>query len=540
MSVLTPLFSRVQQVIYRVGVSRYQARQIKEQTTARKAPAQRSLDFSPFLASLATLSDERVQALDKRLHDAPIPTIQHRLAEQELTSVELTLYYLARIQRLDVNRLNSIIELNPDALSIAETLDQERRAGKLRGPLHGIPVVLKDNIGTGDRLHTTAGALALVDARADRDAFLVSRLREAGAIVLGKTNLSEWANYMSNHSVNGFSAVGGQTRNPHGSYDVGGSSSGSAVAIAARFAPLAVGTETYGSIINPAGQNAIVGLKPSLGLISRDRIVPITDATDTAGPMARNVTDLSLLFSALAGPDLNDPMSHTAYATKNLELAPTVPAEGLDGLRIGWLQPEPQRAGDQQVFTQAIEALRRAGATVVKVSFTPPKIAFDPLMRFGFKTGVNAYLAATQAPIASLADILAFNRQNLQQRAPYGQRRLEKALQETISQADYDQLVQEQRAAALAAVRQALADERLDALLTFDAYATFGGVFPMAGVPTLSVPAGRRASGEPVGMVLIADYLQDGRLLAIAAAFERVRDMTSPLAKKLAFDDNRS
>lgn len=521
MPVMPPLSRRIQRFVYQLGVSRYHARQIKEQTTSRKSARQHLLDFSPFLTGLATLTSERAQALDERLHGATIPDIQRWIAKGELTSVELMRYYLARIKRLDVGRLNSVIELNPDALSIAEALDQERQAGKLRGPLHGIPVLLKDNIGTGDQLHTTAGALALSDAHADRDAFLVSRLREAGAIVLGKTNLSEWANYMSNHSVNGFSVVGGQTRNPHGPFDVGGSSSGSAVAVAAGFAPLAVGTETYGSIINPAGQNAVFGLKPSLGLISRDRIIPITDATDTAGPMACNMTDLSLLFSALVGPDPHDPMSQTAYASSDQEIVPGAQAERLNGLRIGWLQPELQRSGAQQVYAHAIDALQSAGAAVMKVPFAPPKIAFDPLMRFGFKTGVNAYLAATQAPIASLAAIVAFNRQNLRQRAPYGQQRLEKALQETISQADYNRLVQENRAAALAAVRKVLADNHLEALLTFDAFSTFGGVFPMAGVPTLSVPAGQRASGEPVGMVLIADYLQDGRLLTIASAFEK-------------------
>jgi amidase len=521
MPVMTTVSSQVRQFVYQLSVSRYNARQVKKQTAACKTATQRPLDFSPFIAALATLTDERAQALDERLIDATIPDIQRWLAGGELTSVELTLYYLFRIKRFDVGRLNSVIELNPDALSIAEALDQERRAGKLRGALHGIPVLLKDNIGTGDRLHTTAGALALIDAHADRDAFLVGRLRDAGTIVLGKTNLSEWANYMSDHSVNGFSAVGGQTHNPHGPFDVSGSSSGSAVAVSERFATLAVGTETYGSIISPAGQNAVVGLKPSLGLISRDRIVPITDATDTAGPMASNVTDLSLLLSALAGPDPNDPMSHAAYATEGLEITPSALADRLDGLCIGWLQPEMQRAGDKRVYARAIEALQHTGATVVKVPFAPPKIAFDLLLRFGFKAGVNAYLAATQAPIASLADIVSFNQQDLRQRAPYGQRLLEKALQETISCVDYKKLVQQNRTAALAAVHKTLADNHLDALLTFDAFSTFGGVFPMAGVPTLSVPAGRRASGEPVGMVLAGDYLQDKKLIAIAFAFEQ-------------------
>ncbi|HWQ13688.1 MAG TPA: amidase family protein, partial [Roseiflexaceae bacterium] len=383
----------------------YRRRQAALQHALRTFTPWRVLDFAPLEAALAQLPDARLAELECALRGATIPDMQRLMAEGALTAAELTLYYLARIRRHDVGRLRSVVEVNPEAPAIAAALDEERRVGRVRGPLHGIPLLLKDNIATGDRLHTTAGAAALLEAHADRDATVAARLRAAGAVILGKTNMSEWANFMTRRSSNGFSAVGGQTRNPHGRFDVGGSSSGSGAAVAARLAAAAVGTETYGSIISPAGQCGLVGHKPTHGLVSRDRIIPITDATDTAGPIARSVVDAAILLRALAGEDANDPATLGVQARLDGPDAPGAGADGLRGARIAWLQHDARRAGDAEVRRATLDALRAAGATVVEAPFAPPKVAFEPIMLHGFKHGVNAYLEATGAPVHSLAEV---------------------------------------------------------------------------------------------------------------------------------------
>ena len=246
--------------------------------------ARRPLALDAFEAALAGFKPERARAIDALLAARTVPEIRELMAGGKLSSVELVTYYVDRIRRYDVDKLNSVIELNPEALTIAAQLDREQANGKARGPLHGIPVLLKDNIATGDQMHTTAGAYALKDWRADRDAFLVRKLRAAGAIILGKANLSEWANYMDPCMPSGFSAVGGQTRHPYGAYDPLGSSSGSAVSVAAHLTTVSVGSETSGSIIQPSRVNSVVALRPSQGLISRDHVIPLGSALDTPGP----------------------------------------------------------------------------------------------------------------------------------------------------------------------------------------------------------------------------------------------------------------
>ncbi|MCB0801417.1 MAG: hypothetical protein KDB91_13015, partial [Bacteroidales bacterium] len=249
-------------------------------------------DFAPFQAALDAYTPAQAAALDALIRGKTIPELQALMDSGDLTATDLVVYYLDRIRRYDVDKLNAVLELNPAALEIAQALDAERTAGAVRGPMHGIPVLLKDNIATGDAMHTAAGAAVMLDWEPDRDAFLVAQLRAAGAVILGKANLSEWANWMGGCVPNGFSANGGQTRNPYGPYETYGSSSGSAVAVAADLATVSVGTETQGSIIMPAGINAVVGLKTSLGLVSRDHIIPLLPAQDVPGPMGRTVTDV--------------------------------------------------------------------------------------------------------------------------------------------------------------------------------------------------------------------------------------------------------
>jgi amidase len=481
----------------------------------RDIPPLRAPDFAPFQQALSDLALERVTELDQLLRRAAIPDVQRLMERGVLSAAELTRYYLARIRRYD-GRLHSVVELNPEALELAAALDTERRAGRVRGPLHGIPLLLKDNIATGDRMHTTAGAAALLEAHADRDAFVAARLRAAGAVLLGKTNLSEWANFMSNRSSNGFSAVGGQTRNPRGRFDVGGSSSGSGAAVAARLAVAAIGSETYGSIISPAGRCGLVGHKPTHGLVSRDRIIPITDATDTAGPLASNALDAAILLHAIAGADPNDPATLGTAAHSGIALTPDFGTDALRGRLVG-VVPGARRIDDGRIVRAALAALRAAGAVLVEITFAPPEVDFGPIMRHGFKHGVNAYLAATEAPVGSLAEVIAFNRRDMRRYAPRGQALLEAAEKDALTRDQYGELVRREREKSLAAVRGALQRQRLDFLLSFGTFAAYN----MAGVPLLSMPAGALPSGEPYPLLLAADLGRDGELLAAGAALER-------------------
>ena len=307
--------------------------------------AKRPLDLSAFADALAAFDPARAQELDALLAGKALPELQALLDSGDLTSVELVTYYLDRIQRYDVDRLNSVIELNPQALADAAAADAARSAGNVLGALHGIPVLLKDNIATGGDLHTTAGAYALKDWQPDRDAFLVQQLRDAGALIFGKTNLSEWANYMDPCMPSGFSVVGGQTRNPYGPHETYGSSSGSGVAVGANLTTVAVGSETSGSLIQPARVNSIVGMRPSLGLISRDYVVPLGPHLDTTGPMGRSVTDVALLLNVLKGVDENDPKTADAAALAGVDFTQYLSLDEARKVRVGVILPTQQLAG---------------------------------------------------------------------------------------------------------------------------------------------------------------------------------------------------
>lgn len=443
-----------------------------------------------------------------------------------LTTQALVGYLVQRIQRLSAGELsngglNAVIELNPDVAADAARCDQARAQGAALGPLHGIPVLLKDNVGTGGRLHTTAGAVALRDAHADRDAFIVARLRAAGAVILGKTNLSEWANYMTSDSNNGFSALGGQTHNPHGPFDVGGSSSGSGAAVAAGFAPLAIGTETAGSIVSPAAQNGVVGFKPSLGLVSRDRIIPISDQMDTAGPMARSVADVALMLTVLAARDDSDPASAMLDGLHGTDFAAALRADALAGQRIGLPRAAlALRDGDELWLARAVEVLRAAGATVVEVDFEPPPVDYRPVMDHGIRAGVDAYLRETQGPMHTLAEVTAFNALDPANRAPYGQDLLEGAVATTMSAEECLAAAQRNRAVAGGALRTLMETHRLNLLLSLNNQLT--GLYAPAGFPAVCLPLARRATGEPVGLTLVADHGADAALMAAAFAAEQV------------------
>jgi amidase len=457
-----------------------------------------------------------------------IEHIQERFDSGDLTAEQLVRVYVDRIERVDRSgpALNSIIEINPDALAIARALDGERRESGPRGPLHGIPVVLKANIDTGDRMPTSAGSLALVDHVAPDDALLVARLREAGAVILGKANLSEWANFRSEYSSSGWSSVGGQT---HNAYDPArnpcGSSSGSAVAVAANLTMLAVGTETNGSVVCPSGINGIVGIKPTLGLVSQDGIIPIAHSQDTAGPMARTVYDAALLLAAMSGSDFTEDLR----------------ASNLRGKRIGVIRNYygAGHPGVQHIYDASVEILRKAGAEVIddiEIETEGMGSASYTVLLYEFKAGLNRYLEQSQAPVASLEEVIAFNAENSAVVMPiFGQDILLKAQAKgTLEDREYLEALEQSKRLATSALDSTLQEHDLDALIAptnspawptdhinGDSYHVgSSSLAAISGYPNVTIPAGF-VSGLPVGISFMGGHGHDGQLIEIAYAFEQ-------------------
>lgn len=450
---------------------------------------------------------------------------------------------LRRIEAVDRSGpgLHSILALNPEALSLARELDKERKAGHLRGPLHGVPVLLKDNIATGDRMATTGGSLALAGQHALRDARLVQRLREAGALVLGKTNLSEWANIRSTRSTSGWSGIGGLTRNPYAlDRSTSGSSSGSAAAVAAELAPLAVGTETDGSIVSPASMCGLVGLKPTVGRISRDGIIPISFTQDTAGPMARTVAEAALLFEVMQGVDPEDPT--TGLAPERVMMT-ALDSQALQGARLGVARNFFTGFDEADaLIEQAIDLLRAKGAVVVDpvdlpaVSYGEAELS---VLLHEFKAGLAAWLQTfmPQAPVQTLEDVMNFNSANRSREMPwFGQELFEQAL--ALGSLESDDYLN-----ALATCRQAAREDgldkvfkahRLDALIAptgspawlIDPVggdhcgASFSTPAAVAGYPHLTVPAGL-VRGLPVGLSFVGPAWSEARLLSLGLGFEQ-------------------
>lgn len=498
------------------------ASQIQKQLHPPVSNHQRRLNFLPFDSEMNHFSDAKSAEMDLWLQDATIAEIHQSFEQGRLTCEELVLYFLKRIQRYDTGKLNSILEINPEAVEIARTLDQEWKAGHKRGYLHGIPILVKDNIGTADQMHTSAGACVLQDARSDQDAFIVSRLRDAGALILAKTNMTEWANLMTDSSANGFSVLGGQTHNPYGSFEVGGSSSGSAVAVTALFAIASVGTETSGSITSPAGHNSVFGFKPSLGLLSRSRIIPITSKMDTPGPMARNVSDLSRMLTVLAGMDSLDPMTDIARDLAGFDFTTSLDPEGLQGRRIGIIANpvyNPYK-DDLQFLDRAAKILELAGAQSKKIVYRKPILNDLDVMTFGIRHEVDEYLKAIGdlAPVKTMAQIVAFNRQDPENRAPYGQTYLEKSLKLEMVNEEYDRLAQHNLETARRVLMEWMDGNAFDFILSIGG--RFSGSYAPAGFPSVSLPCGYRRNGDPVGITLTGRYLSDSHLIAAAFAFE--------------------
>ena len=478
-----------------------------------------------------------------------IAQLQWRMDAGTLDSRQLTQQFIDRIQQIDQSgpSLRAVLEINPDALKLAAALDRKRT--KARAPLYGIPVLLKDNIDTGDRMLTTAGSLAMIGAPAPHDAALVARLRKAGMLILGKSNLSEWADMRSDHASSGWSGRGGQTRNPYAlDRNPCGSSSGSAAAVAAGLVTAAIGTETDGSIICPASMNGIVGIKPTLGLVSRSGIVPISHNQDTAGPLARNVADAAALLGVIAGSDRHDPATDEAdrHATDYTRF---LDPDGLKGKRIGVVR---QLAGSEpnadRVLEQAIATMKAQGAIIVDPVTLPHLSELGApesiVLSYDFKHDLNAYLAKRPGlAVKTLADLIAFNQREATREMPwFGQQTLEQAEAKgpLTDQAYLDALAKAKQLAGPQGIDAALAKDHLDALLApsqgpafvtdpvlgdhiVSADPNLGGASQpaaVAGYPSITVPAGS-AHGLPVGIVLFGAKWSEPTLISVAYGFEQ-------------------
>ena len=470
------------------------------------------------------------------VQEASIKDLQEKMSRGEASSRDLVRAYLDRIARYDKAgpRLNSIIEINPDAEFIAEALDLERARKGPRGPLHGIPVIIKDNIDTADKMHTSAGSLALADSYASRDSFVAERLREAGAVILGKANMTEWANFMTEGMPNGYSSRGGQVLNPYGPgrLDVGGSSSGTGAAVAASLATVGIGTETFGSILNPSSNNGLVGIKPTVGLISRSGIIPISHVQDTAGPMARCVEDAAILLGVLTGVDERDPATWRSEGFYYKDYTQFLDKDGLRGRRIGIPLDDCDKLDREKALVRvAQEALKDLGATVVDISADCPERWASKSLIYEFKPAINAYLSglAPHVPVHSLKELIEFNKEHPYEMLRYGQTVFlaSEATSGTLTEPEYIRM---------RARDNFLARERgIDFLL--DKYGLDALVYPgigctmlsaRAGYPAIAVPVGVTEENQPVSITFTSRAWTEPLLLAMAYAFEKATCFRKP------------
>ena len=477
------------------------------------------------------------------LHEITIDELQKKMQNGEYTSKWITQIYLDRIAKIDNKgpKLNAIIQLNPDALTMAESMDKERKSGKVRGKMHGIPVLIKDNIDTADKMMTTAGSIALEGNIASNDAFIVQQLRKAGAVILGKTNLSEWANFRSSRSSSGWSSRGGQTKNPYVlDRSPCGSSSGSAAAVAANLCTVAVGTETNGSIACPASMNAVVGIKPTVGLLSRSGIIPISKTQDTAGPLTRTVTDAAILLGALAGNDINDTITEQSKGKESIDYTKFLDKNGLKGKRIGIEKSFLKKhEGIDGLFAKAIDDMKMQGAEIVEIDymkFNDTGGAEGDLLEFEFKDGVNKYLSSSNSKVKSLEQLIAFNKANEAKAMPIFKQELLESSQSRGHLKSKEYLI---ALAKIMNVRKLIDNElvknNLSALcgpatgpswcidhVNGDFWTGYGGYGPaaMAGYPSITVPMGN-VTEIPVGLSFIGKAYDESGLIAIGFAYEQ-------------------
>lgn len=493
------------------------------------------------------------------LEEETIASLGEKLASGKYTSEQLVQLYLKRIQTVDKNgaQLNSVIEINPDAIAIAVAMDKESKEGKSRGPLHGIPVLIKDNIDTADKMQTTAGSLAMVGNIASKDAFVVRKLRESGAIIIGKTNLSEWANFRSTQSSSGWSSRGGQTKNPYIlDHNPCGSSAGSGAAVSANLCVVAIGTETDGSIVCPASVNGIVGIKPTVGLVSRSGIIPISKTQDTAGPMARTVTDAAILLGAIAAIDQDDAITLESNGKNHKDYTLFLDVNALKGKRIG-VEKKPQGNNKyiNALLDNAISVLKQQGAIIVEIDYIDKINAFGEaefeVLQYEFKNGLNSYLAKANAKVKNLKEVIDFNNKNEDKAMPYFK-------QETLESSNAKKGLEDKK--YLEALNQSFEGSKriLDAVFKANKLDAISGITmgpacsidviygdrwggysltspaAISGFPHITVPCGQ-AYDLPVGLSFFGTPYKEGELIGIGYAYEQASKKRFKPALKASF-----
>lgn len=457
--------------------------------------------------------------------EATISEMQLEMNTGNLSAKKLTLMYLEQIAAHN-NEINAVLEINPEALHIAEALDTERAEKSVRGPLHGIPVLVKDNINTGDKMHTTAGSVALQNNFANEDAFIVKKLRRAGAVILGKTNLTEWANFMTEGMPNGYSSLGGQVMNPYGpdKFDVGGSSAGSGAAIAANFAAGAIGTETSGSILSPASSNSLVGIKPTVGLLSRTGIIPISNSQDTAGPMTRTVEDAAIMLGLLAGADEGDPA--TSINQQELDYSLSLNKNGLQNATLGISRDYLESVDEEEfsIISAALRDIENLGAKIIDPITLPTDLDDMNIMLHEFKSGINAYLKELSAnvPVHSLEEVIQYNEAHKEEALKYGQSVLKQSNEKSgrLVEAGYiKSRLNDLKMSQEQGIDAVMDEHRLDALIFANNYGA--GIAAKAGYPSITVPAGYTAEGKPVGITFTGKAFTEAKLIELAYAYEQ-------------------
>ncbi|SEF66744.1 amidase [Halpernia humi] len=477
------------------------------------------------------------------LNEITVLELQDKMEKGTYTSEQITQLYLDRIENMDKNgpKLNTMIEINPDALAIARTMDQERKEGKIRGALHGIPIVIKDNIDTADNMMTTAGALALVGNIAKKDAFIVTQLRNAGAVILGKTNLSEWANFRSTNSSSGWSSRGLQTKNPYIlDHSPCGSSAGSGSAVSANLSAIAIGTETDGSITCPASINGAVGIKPTVGLVSRSGIIPISSTQDTAGPLTRTVTDAAILLEIIAGVDDSDAVTKESSGKKT-NYTKFLNIDGLKGKRIGVQKGKYTNQFLNELQEKALDLLKQQGATIVEIDYLDKINALGndelEVMKYEFKNGVNAYLKNANAKVKNLADVIEFNLKNEAEAMPTFKQELLVQSEEKKGLDDpaYKKALEKSHQGAKQIIDNVMQKNKLDAItgLTIGPACSIDIIYgdkwgevsltapaAMSGYPHISLPCGK-VYDLPVGLSFFSGAYREAEIIEMAYAYEQ-------------------
>jgi amidase len=477
--------------------------------------------FKPFEEALAHFSESDYKNLEPFIIEQDIPTIQEHVNNGILTYEKIALFYLYRIRKFESNPqldLNAIISLNSKVLNEARACDINKPANT-KYTLYGLPILLKDNINTIG-MSTTAGAVALQNNLITDDAFIVKKLKASGALILGKVNLSEWAYFFCSGCPVGYSAVGGQTLNPYGRkvFETGGSSSGSGVSVAANYAVAAVGTETSGSILSPSSQNSVVGLKPTIGLLSRTGIVPISSTLDTPGPMTKNVIDNAIFLEAMTGEDRADAVTIGNF--KNVDYVTNLTSATLYGKRLGVMKP----LLTDSIYTATIQKLKNAGAEIIE--FEPEQIELDgflTLLNIDMKNDLPEYLksqADYSVEVASVADVINFNLQDSLKRAPYGQQLFEGIVADTTSVENFEKVKEQLKESGINYLQTPIDDYNLDAILSINNY--HAGFAAVAKYPCLTVPMGYKYSGEPISLTFIATPFEEQKLLQLGYAFEQL------------------